>query len=1031
MSWQAGPGRKHPGAQSRMQFLRIALMIVAGALVALPADRAAAASLSCPNGGTRSELVRVFPGQDLDLDTSKAAAFLLLEELGADIEYRWGADAEFQEIASRPARLGFAVLPRRSGSITLRVKAGQGDGQVRMSCLSPVDAVFFSMLVDIQTRHLGEGAAAAAPGLPLLAELMEHDPSPFQLAWLENARANILVASGAGDASIDAFKRSRDTWLAVDEPARAGIALMAAGENASRGGRFDEARSWLSTARDELMRTGITYYALRSEAAICTTLSRQGRYRDSMACEDAVAAKMHASGEHAEAAVRHISIGNQHLRFGEYAAARDQFLQADRHRADLTPIGQSRLSSAFGMYFLLTGDIPAAVQELALASQRLGDQGLPAEQANIDLKLALLAQVAGALVEQRRLLDRAIAQLGGKSAPMLRADAQIQLARTLIELGAPGKALELSRTARETCRALQKSDCIQASQFVDIDALIDLGKTSDARSVLTELAVDSTSATNVKGPVIHARIDLAEGHAARAVHNLAQVRTVSNDFDAQAQYAMVAATAFLATGNSADAAQLLETALNDQALVVRSWPSIALRISARNRLTDLQAHLFDSLLSPVTGVELASDAIERIVLAVDAVGPHELLRAPARAELPDSVRRKLSDLVTANSDEGQRELFIALAGANDAKDVDPPLKGAHGFATLDGDRDLVLMPLAGASQFTLVAWRAGVARVCRGIPIHTYSSQVRDFERALDGEPSDLPALESLAREWHQAVRTCEQAIPPAAHWHVVSTPGTRPLPWAWIAASGADNEPDVSTVFGFPRETDSSIATDLPLSLVDLNMSGAAPLPFATRERESIQSAGSQRPIRHIDVATAHGSRTLLDAMSEDTVLHIIGHANPAAYGQLYQGLWFESAGMPKLLTYPEIASAPSRAQLVVLSACGTNYAGRAEFGASSLLAEAFIAAGARHVVAASNALSDTAAPVWTGAFHNELRETRSVAIAARQARAALRGSPHFRHPRFWAGIEAYSAVGATRRVDASSSALVTTQLPLQGKYR
>ena len=259
-------------------------------------------------------------------------------------------------------------------------------------------------------------------------------------------------------------------------------------------------------------------------------------------------------------------------------------------------------------------------------------------------------------------------------------------------------------------------------------------------------------------------------------------------------------------------------------------------------------------------------------------------------------------------------------------------------------------------------------------------------------------------------VRACDAGPTVAQRWTTVAVPGTRPLPWAWIAAAGPDPaaEPLVTTTFGFPQGRDEILERPRLVTLLDLNMPHVESLPFAAQERSVLEDLLGTKGIPQRSVIGADATpEGVLQVLSASPVVHVIAHANPAAYGQLYQGLWFEAKREPSLLTYPEIAATPSQAELVVLSSCGTNVAAQSAFGATSRLAEAFIAAGAKRVVAASNALSDTAAPVWTRALHESIWKSGDVAAAARNARQVLRTSHHFRNPKFWAGIEGYCGDG------------------------
>ena len=64
------------------------------------------------------------PGTLLGVDVV-AGSNLLLEELGVDVEYRWGDEEAFAAVDTPPARLGFAVLTARSARLDLGVKSGR------------------------------------------------------------------------------------------------------------------------------------------------------------------------------------------------------------------------------------------------------------------------------------------------------------------------------------------------------------------------------------------------------------------------------------------------------------------------------------------------------------------------------------------------------------------------------------------------------------------------------------------------------------------------------------------------------------------------------------------------------------------------------------------------------------------------------------------------------------------------------------------------------------------------------------------
>lgn len=973
--------------------------------------------------------MQLTPGAVLSVDVV-AGSNLLIEELGADVEYRWHDDEAFSAVDTPPGRLGFGVLAARSVRLALRVKTGQGGGWVRLTaCLNPADVLFYTQMVELHATSLREGAETALAALPLVERLQWLPWDRVKKAWISSAYANVLLSAGRMADSADAFAQAHVDWTAAGRPDRAAVALMARGENASRAGQFDEADQLLQRARHELASEGITYYRLRSEGASCTVLSRRGRFAESIACEERVVRGMTDAGEQIEVATRQISLSNQYMRRDDFERSRELLLAADTAEPRMTAVVRSRLDSTWGSYHLYTGDLPAAADRFALAAAGLGNQGLPADQALIDLKLASLASLSGARVERRRLLERAASRLSRKDAAPLLADNHLQLARVLRELGDSSAAQIQAQLATEICRSIDDRECVESARVTEVEALIDLGMLDVAGELLSDRVTSDAKLTQADAAIAAARLQLSLGRPEFALLNLPDTSMVADDLNLQVRYVRLKAASLAALGDHRGALALVGSAYAKQLRQVQAWPSAALRISARNRLAELQASLFGLLLAQSSGAidPLDFDQVRR---AIDDGGAHQLFRLRSGVALPDPIRRALSDAILTAKAGKQRELFLALSQqiadpATDATIQNPLATTAVADATVHGlvapavagpadrlpdERTLVLLPLAGDYEFMLVAWRGGSARLCRRWPLAQYQQIVARFEQALDGAATDLAELDASAAEWHALVRACDIEQTAAQRWTTVAVPGTRPLPWAWIAAAGPDpiDEPLVTTTFGFPQGRDEMLDRPGMVTLLDLNMPHVESLPFAARERSALEDLLGAKGIPQRSVMGADATpEGVLQILSTSSFVHVIGHANPAAYGQLYQGLWFEAQRQPSLLTYPEIAATPSQAELVVLSSCGTTVAAQSAFGATSRLAEAFIAAGAKRVVAASNALSDTAAPIWTRVFHESLWKSGDVAAAARDARQALRTSHHFRHPKFWAGIEAYCGDG------------------------
>lgn len=984
--------------------------VCVGAMLGLSA---CAEPLACTDTEAGLRTPMLVPGLTQQVAGLRRDRPMLLEEAGSDIEFRTNSTAEFQKLETPPNRLGFTVVAAGFDQLEVRIAKGQGSARIRIQpCLSRSDALFFAGLADAHKRFLRAGvgdARAASPALQWLARVTKG----LQQAWLLNTYANVRLSAGEPLGAAAAFLASRDAWRAHARADRSATALMAAGESLSRAGRFDEAAQLLRQAGNELRASGLADFALRSDGALCTIASRRGLLDESVECESRVITLMERQGNHQEAATRHISLGNLLFRLGRSAAAREHFDAADRYADVLTPVVAARLHKAHGTYSLFTGDIPGAAREFGAASARLMSLGHPAEGAEIDLKLASLAMMAGASLERQRLLERAATTLHEAASPALLATTLVGLADTRLQRGDAAGALTDLQSARDMCQRLDKRDCLDHIMLLEIEAQLALGNTEAAGSIHRRLlgTRDDTSLGHVRAEVAlaSALIDLAAGRPAQSTRKLPPADWVSGDPQLEAERAILQARADLAIGDFTAAAKVLDAHLQAQAQRASEWPSAALRLSARNRLAKLQKARFDVLAS--SSPDTLDDAeVTAIARAVSAVSVRGLFRTAASAELPLPVRNALSAAIETNTAIDQRELFLALASQPPpVPQAEPKTAAGLPDAPLRG---WILLPLAGTSEFRLLAIEDGKARVCRHWPLQRYDTLAADFELALDGRRDDVLPLEAAAADWNDAISQC-LTTPYAQAWTVVATPGTRPLPWAWIAASGPATraEPTVTTVFELPEHGDVPVSPPATVALIDLDMARAAPLPFARKEREALLAQFNGRRVTYTLLSgTTVDSRAILRTLAAADLAHVIGHANPAAFGQIYQGLWFESGGRPTLLSYPEIAASPMDAKLVVLSACGTDAAAATNFGATSRLAEAFIAAGAHRVIAASNPLSDSAAPHWTKAFYESLWASGDAAVAARDARLVLRRSPHFRHPKYWAGIEFYRGADRDR---------------------
>lgn len=138
---------------------------------------------------------------------------------------------------------------------------------------------------------------------------------------------------------------------------------------------------------------------------------------------------------------------------------------------------------------------------------------------------------------------------------------------------------------------------------------------------------------------------------------------------------------------------------------------------------------------------------------------------------------------------------------------------------------------------------------------------------------------------------------------------------------------------------------------------------------------------IARIDGAAATGDR-LLQAVRDADLFHFAGHA---WYGG--RGGWDSHLKLASdtVLTVRDILSLERAPRLVVLSGCETAAVGGSAAIAGIGLAQAFIAAGTEHVVAATRPIPDTAARDLADHFYRALNAGADPAGALRTAQIAL----------------------------------------------
>lgn len=148
-----------------------------------------------------------------------------------------------------------------------------------------------------------------------------------------------------------------------------------------------------------------------------------------------------------------------------------------------------------------------------------------------------------------------------------------------------------------------------------------------------------------------------------------------------------------------------------------------------------------------------------------------------------------------------------------------------------------------------------------------------------------------------------------------------------------------------------------------------------------------------------------LTDNLSDYRILHFATHGilrtdHPELSSLVLSR--FDPQGNPRngYLRVPDLTGLRLRADLVVLSACETAFGQRATGAERIGLPEAFLAAGARRVLASLWHVEEESTAALMEHFYQHLIDGLPAPKALREAQLAIRAQPRWRAPRYWAGF-------------------------------
>lgn len=357
-----------------------------------------------------------------------------------------------------------------------------------------------------------------------------------------------------------------------------------------------------------------------------------------------------------------------------------------------------------------------------------------------------------------------------------------------------------------------------------------------------------------------------------------------------------------------------------------------------------------------------------------------------------------------------RELLDALGEGRAPLD-------ATGLASLAAGKATILEYYAG--ERTLWRWRLGQGQVeLTAIgPAVRLLEQVGEAHAALarGGEPA--PALlEELSQRLLAGLDGLRGSVAIAADarlrylpfemlrlpdgYLVVERVAVRYLPSAsWLARPVEHEAPPRWELAGFAAATVEPAALRGEAGLLAARFALPA-LPAGERElADAARELGGRSRLVLGAEANEAGWRSV--ATEGAHVLHFATHAVVDERLEPGAALFLAPhGGDDGLLTASEIASTTLTADLVVLSGCRTALGSTADGRALSTLTGAFLAAGARGVVASLWEVGDAATATFMEQLYFELGAGRSPAEALRRAKDRLRRTPGWDAPQLWAGF-------------------------------
>lgn len=815
-------------------------------------------------------------------------------------------------------------------------------------------------------QHMRDYALAA--GLPYLdsAEVVARSVrDTVMLARIEAARGNGYQVSGRIKESRAAFDRALRHIRATQFGSLEGFVRRALGYMAKTDGRYDDALRELNAVLRLVDFS--TFEHLHSRLMIAETLNRLGR--------------------HEEARVR-----------------MDSVLTEARRRN--TPWIAAAALQDLGILAYEQGDMAAADRQWEFSAAVYDSMDQAPSAINVRINRARALARLGRHAEAQALLEHLIAE-GGRiedRAPGVAATGE--LGRLLRETGRHAQAERLLRRARLESAGNE----VDTHDFVTIQlagVLSETGRAAEAEALLDSLVPPDRAASIMHDD--HAAIWYERSVARRARGRYPEALAAAREAERLARRPTGRASIYWldaavevgrchrALGNPDSAVAILGKAARAWERWRADLSDLEWRERAASGLSGLFAEYGLALLDPrrrvpeATRVRQAFDALQTFqarTLEERMHGQGLSARAMSRRVSADSLRRSVLR-------EG--ELLLDLVATPDT---------TFAFAVTRAGVSVAMLRGTGRLDPLFHTWRDAMRS----------DASARTVEQGLQRLSSELlaPVAEPVRASrrlivsgggsfalWPLSALTLPgEAVPLGETRDVVGTPS--------------------ATLFALLRARAAPVAAPRVLAVSRTTNLAGRDLPGAERELRLLDAEYGGVTVRRNP--GDRSVRELTADLPRFDALHFAAHAeadggSPWRSGFLLGGGDRDDA----YLRASDVAGMRLRARLAVLSGCAsagaTTLAGEGALGLSS----AFLCAGITSVVATLWPVEDRAAERFVTAFYAAIAGGRTVAAAAREARAALRAAPATANPRDWAAFVVVGEPGTRlplRRRQAAAAA-------------